>query len=272
MGLIPVDKLIAEFQTMYDEHWRYEWGAAETGCVDCSGAFVYAYRQFGKSISHGSNAIARNYCGDLRPIADAQPGWAAFKYKTPGQDGYDLPEKYKGSSDQRDFYHIGLVDETGKYVLNAQSVKAGFTRKKLSAWGCVAPLKAVDYPKGDDKPMAPMIVTADNGGTVRVRKSPSTSSAVLTSLPVGTVVQAGDDEKGWRKIVCPDGRSGYMMSSFLAPAPTAAPTPGNIATGTDLPAPTPDTHSEFVTLTLPKGDVDKLYQARDLLIQVLGVG
>ena len=271
MGLIPVDGLIDLFKRMYIEHWRYEWEAAETGCVDCSGAFVWAYKQYGKSISHGSNSIARNYCEELQPISAAQPGMAAFKYRVPGQQGYALPDKYRDSRDQNDYYHIGLVDETGEYVLNAQSTEAGFTRTNLSKWGKVARLKAVAYAAEGDDTMEPMIVTAESGSTVRVRKSPTTSSAEVAALKVGTVVQAGEEEKGWRKIVYDDGKTGYMMAKFLAPMPPDMPTvtPGNIATGTDLPIPS---GSQFVTVTMTQGDMDKLYQARDLLIQVLGVG
>lgn len=43
--MIPAAELIALFNRMYTEHWAYKWGAAQTGCVDCAGAFVWAYRQ-----------------------------------------------------------------------------------------------------------------------------------------------------------------------------------------------------------------------------------
>ena len=43
--IISAKELIKQFQTMYREHWAYIWGKAEKGCVDCSGAFVYAFRQ-----------------------------------------------------------------------------------------------------------------------------------------------------------------------------------------------------------------------------------
>ena len=51
--------LIAEFQKMIG--WKYEWGAARTGTVDCSGAFVFAMKKYGLSIYHGSNTIWRSY-------------------------------------------------------------------------------------------------------------------------------------------------------------------------------------------------------------------
>lgn len=218
MSKIAVDKLIALFQKMYREHWRYTWGIAVDGDVDCSGAFVYAYRQFGKSIYHGSNTIARKYVVALLPISEAKPGMAAFKVRKPGQRYYDLPSKFKpgGSEyngDINDYYHIGLVDTDGKHVLNAQSESAGFTRTALSKWACVGYLKAVDY-GGEEKPMETMYVTAESGRTVRMREKPSTGAKIIAEIPVGTEVLAGADIDGWREIIHGDD-GGYMMSRFL---------------------------------------------------------
>lgn len=220
MALIPLDGIIGLFQRMYREHWSYEWGAAREGCVDCSGAFVYAYRQYGKSITHGSNAIARRYVGELVPISQAEPGMAAFKYKKPGQSGYDLPAKYrKGGSayngDLNDYYHIGLVDTDSDNVLNAKSTKAGFSLDPLSKWGVVALLNAVDYGREPVK-MQDMIVTCTPGESVKLRRSKSTSSAVITTIPNGTIVQAGPLEGDWRPVEY-NGYSGYMMARFLMP-------------------------------------------------------
>lgn len=223
MTKIPVNKLIAIFKTMYDEHWKYTWGHAARGDVDCSGAYVYAYRQFGLSIYHGSNAIARQYIVKLLPVSEAKPGMAAFKYRKPGQKGYDLPAKYQPggaayNGDLNDYYHIGLVDETGKYVYNAQSPDAGFGRSAVSKWGYVAYLKAVDYgdepDDGGKQTMETMYVTAKSGSTVRVREKPSKDSRVLTELRIGTEVKAGADIGGWREIIFGDS-GGYMMSEFL---------------------------------------------------------
>lgn len=219
---IPANDLIRLFRQMYDEHWPYVWGKAEKGCVDCSGAYVYAYRQFGKSIPHGSNAIARGYVRGLLPVSEAVPGMAAFKIRKPGQQYYDLPAKYQkgGASyngDLNDYYHIGLVDETGKYVLNAQGEKAGFTRTPISKWGAVGYLKAVDYgkiPEKEEKPMTTMYVTAPNGEPVRVRKQPSTTAETVGKLRVGLAVDAGEDNGGWRKVHSGT-VDGYMMSKFL---------------------------------------------------------
>ena len=185
------NELMKVFETMLSEHWKYTAGAAEKGNVDCSGAFVYAYKQFGKSIYHGSNRIARVEVVELLPISEAKPGMAAFKTRNPGDSRYNLPSSYqKGAKyyngDLRDFYHIGLVSERGT-VLNAQSSATGFVESKIDSWTCVAYLKQVDY--GDDaandstvdsavddntaKESIPAVVTAETGKTVNLRATGS---------------------------------------------------------------------------------------------------
>ena len=115
--------LIAEFERMYDEHWAYEWGAAREGCVDCSGAFVYAFKKYGQSIYHGSNTIARKYIvGEMRPVSEAKPGWAVFKRRF--DDGE--PDAYIGDG-LGNFYHMGLCSRDGTQALNAKSVSKGFS-------------------------------------------------------------------------------------------------------------------------------------------------
>ena len=47
MTIIQANDLIALFKRMAREHWRYEWGKAKEGAVDCSGAFVYAFKELG---------------------------------------------------------------------------------------------------------------------------------------------------------------------------------------------------------------------------------
>ena len=55
MTIIQANDLIALFKRMAREHWRYEWGKAKEGAVDCSGAFVYAFKELGGlTLPHGS--------------------------------------------------------------------------------------------------------------------------------------------------------------------------------------------------------------------------
>ncbi len=227
MGKIPVRELIAIFQRMYTEHWAYKSNAARAGCVDCSGAFVWAYKQFGASIAHGSNAIARSYVLALLPVSEAQPGMAAFKIRRPGDEKYKLPEKYQSggsayNGDLNDYYHIGLVDTDARYVLNAQSTATGFQRSKFAqTWACVGYLKAVDYgnPQEDESKMQDYVVVADSGKTVRVRKQPTKKADVAGTVRVNTVIKGEPiDEGAWYRVQS-GSLSGYMMGNFLRPMP-----------------------------------------------------
>lgn len=223
--MIPLNDLIALFTRMYREHWAYKWGSAQTGCVDCSGAFVWAYRQFGQSIYQGSNRIARSYVAGLLPVSAARPGMAAFKARKPGQQYYDLPSEYREggkryNGDLNDYYHIGLVDSDPRYVLNAQGVKTGFVRSKLSdGWCAVGYLKAVDYnTNGMDDEMGKnyeAVVDSANDKPVNLRKGPGTAYPVIAAVKDGTRVTVLDEADGdWAKIDA-NGKTGYMMRGFL---------------------------------------------------------
>jgi len=211
--LIPVNGLIALFKRMYDEHWAYKWGAAQQGNVDCSGAFVWAYKRFGKTIAHGSNTIARANVVELLPVSKAEPGMAAFKVRVwresdSGNRWYKQPPG--------DCYHIGLVDETGKYVYNAQSEKAGFTKTAISKWGYVGYLNAVDYEDQTPAP-APEVPASIGiahvvGGRLNVREKPG--GAKITQLPEGTEVDVLETDGEWSRIEY--AATGWVKDEYLA--------------------------------------------------------
>lgn len=117
--MIDVDRLLDLFERMEREHWAYEPGAAREGCVDCSGAFVWAYKQLGASVEHGSNSIYHLRVGQVVSVAQAKPGYAVFKMRAWREE--DRGNRWYGES-PGDCYHIGLMGRNGK-VLNAQGVK-----------------------------------------------------------------------------------------------------------------------------------------------------
>lgn len=226
-GKIPVSSLIADFRLMLSQRWTYREGAAQQGEVDCSGAFVWAFRQHGVSIYHGSNRMARVEVVALIPINVARlvPGMAAFKRRAPGESGYDLPSYYEKGGDYydgdlNDYYHVGLVDTDTSQVLNAQSAKTGFVSSPIGqGWSHVALLKQVDY--GSDTPVddSPTPVTATvyaaNGLPVKLRSTASTKLPYLTKVPVGAqVTLRGQAADGWTPVTY-NGQNGYMMSEFL---------------------------------------------------------
>lgn len=232
MSGIPVAGLIALFQRMQKEHWAYEWGVAKEGCVDCSGAFAWAYKQYGKSIYQGSNRIARSYVAELLPISAAKPGMAAFKARAPTESGYALPKKYKKkgkfyNGDLQDYYHIGLVDEDTHYILNAQNPQNGFVRSSATrGWDYVGYLKAVNYNGEGADTMQNMVVTADNGGSVNFRSRPDKTAAVLARVPVGETVQVLGVAGDWATVQL-KGFTGYMMAQYLK-AQEAVSAPGSV--------------------------------------------
>ena len=226
---IPAASLIADFQLMLSEHWPYRDGGSSRDGVDCSGAFVWAYRQHGASMYHGSNRMARVEVVSLIPInvANIVPGMAAFKHHAPGEAGYDLPDSYKPGNeyyngDLNDYYHVGLVDTDTSRVLNAQGVATGFVSSPISQdWSHVALLKQVDYgavapvPPTEGTDYGTATVYAANGLPVKLRQTASTQLPYLDKVPVGTVVTLrGPEQDGWTPVTY-NGRNGYMMSQFL---------------------------------------------------------
>lgn len=224
MPKIAVSAILGDFQRMLDEHWKYTAGAAETGNVDCSGAFVWSYRQHGQSIYHGSNRIARTEIVELVQISAAKLGMAVFKCRNPGDSRYALPSGYKQggkyyNGDLRDFYHIRLMGEDGK-VLNAQSSATGFVASPVKSWTCAGYLKKVEYK--EDTPMVDDsndvicvgLVTAQSGSTVNLRAEPSKSAKVLEKVKIGTSVNVIGNSGGWLHVET-ETNQGYMMEEFV---------------------------------------------------------
>lgn len=254
--------LINEFEKMYSPTpWAYEWGAAREGCVDCSGAFVHAYKKLGNLyIPHSSNAIPRQSCGALQENTTniAPKGWAAFKWRE--QTDPNLLKKYG----KDDYYHIGLIDKTGQYVLNAKGTKYGFCRDKLDkSWQYIAPLTAVIYDEIDNVLDAKYIARVTTESTpLRVRATPSSDGVQIGKLPKGTLVDVYDDTNAeWWKIGY-DGLIGYAASAYL--------TKIGAVDGSDdeeeMPKP-PEPSSDYVAISLTK---DMAYELFEILHNALG--
>ena len=57
-------------------------------------------------------------------------------------------------------------------------------------------------------------VVAQSGGTVNVRKTPSLKGALITRIPLGTIVNIVSPGEEWCKISYGN-KTGYMMAQFL---------------------------------------------------------
>jgi len=246
--MIPVQELIGIFKRMTAENWPYASpGSNDENGIDCSGAFVYAYRQFGESIYHGSNRMARAHVVKLLPISEAKPGMAAFKLRTPGEEYYALPQGYMpgGGSyngDLNDYYHVGLVDTDMNYVLNAKDTANGFVRSPITEkWDAVAYLSAVDYgseaaqdgeetvsaeePVYDSLEEAKAAVPppesiaryvriiSPNEFPVKIREQPKKGAVTKYSATHGTLVPYEGERDGFYKIHF-NGSSRYVMKEF----------------------------------------------------------
>lgn len=121
--------------------WRYEWSSAKEGCVDCSGAFVYAMKKYGLSIYHGSNTIWREHLTVKGKIGEIEltPGMAVFRHRMDGGE----PDKYRADG-QGNFFHIGLFVGDGK-VIEAKSSTTGVVESSVQGWTHCGKVKGIVY-------------------------------------------------------------------------------------------------------------------------------
>lgn len=215
--MIKASALINLFQRMRDEHWAYEPGAAREGCVDCSGAFAWAYKQLGATIEHGSNSIAHLRVGEYVPVSEAKPGYAVFKLREWRED--DSGNRW---FDQQpgDCYHIGLMGRDG-CVLNAQSTKTGFVASPVSQnWAFAAPLKAVSYSddaEGGETMFGNATVKTQTAGSyVNLRGADSTKSKVIGKVHDGERVDVVCHfETGWYLVKTQTGADGCVSADYV---------------------------------------------------------
>lgn len=233
MGINP-NALIDKFKQALSEKWGYiygasgetwtqakqnaatreqtiKWGQKWVGrrVADCSGLFVWAFKQLGGSMYHGSNTMFKSWSTDSGELksgvrSDGQvlkPGSAVYKWNS--TDGY---------------HHVGLYIGDGK-VIEAKGTAYGVVQSEVSTWTHWSELKGVDYAGvPTPTPINPTktgkcIVTAPSGSYVNIRKQKSTSSDKLGQLKIGTTVNVVEDDGKWSKVEYVV--TGYMMSQYL---------------------------------------------------------
>ena len=154
--MIKATDLISLFRRALDERWGYIWGrAGQTWTqanqdaatrdmtvrygqkwvgkrvADCSGLFVWAYKQLDASIYHGSNTIWKKYTtrkGKVRDLITIRPGTAVFQFRE--SDG--------------NRHHIGLY-VGGGMCIEAKGTAYGVVQSELAQWDEYGELSAVDY-------------------------------------------------------------------------------------------------------------------------------
>lgn len=241
------------------EEVRYENGQKVTYIIkerpcDCIGLIMGGLELAGGKWTgtHGTNWTARNAINDLSYVSSTDQlflGEIVFKAREPGESGYDLPNDYASSPDQRDYYHVGVVTNVSPLeITHCTSVDGGIKRDTaLGAWHYGGRLKYVDYNTGEDAPepeQSPLyqaIVTAPTGGTVNLRKGPSTNNTILEKVPIGSTVDVLERGGTWCKVRY-ESIIGYMMTEFLRKADEQ-----------------PEKEPEYPTDTVTKEEIKKAY-------------
>lgn len=175
--------------------------------ADCSGVPVYIWKQFGLKIPHGSTSmVTQGYIVDCSSVP--QPGYAALVDPTP-----ETPDNK----------HIGIVDETGKYVYEAKGTQAGFVKTAIgkSNFNKFGRFKQVEYVTngGCDDSMGDPLYTAEvttKNGKLNVRSGAGTSYAIIGQLDKGDKVGVYGISNGWAKISY-YGEDGFVSNQYLTP-------------------------------------------------------
>ena len=182
--MIGADDLCDKFKFALDNKWGYIWGksgqtwtqAAQNSATrpqtvsygqqwvgrkvaDCSGLFVWAFKQLGASIYHGSNTIWNKYCSKQGKLSKGQrcdgiairPGTAVFLLNETGR------------------HHIGLYIGGG-LCIEAKGTKWGVVASQTTHWDEWGELKEVDYsmmPEDLIPMIKPTLRRGDRGDEVR---------------------------------------------------------------------------------------------------------
>lgn len=192
MASIPVDGLIRAVESAMG--WPYvSPGSNDRRGIDCSGLLVYAYKQFGQSIYHGSNTIYRKYCRDCKPLTSVKqlrPGMAVFKWNS------NTPAKF--ADGLGDFQHVGVVTGTNPLRIVHASSAAGkvIADTKIGKWRYCGYLNAVDY-GGDNMGILDDLMQVISG---KPQQTPATTATDLPetgpSVPAGLSSPKGEDSTG----------------------------------------------------------------------------
>ena len=235
------------------------------GACDCIGLIIGAIRRAGGKWAgtHGSNWAARNAMDTLHAVADPgdlHVGQAVFKAAEPGQSGYNLPDRYKGDADTRDYYHVGVVRSVSPLEIVHCTGPGIVHDSKMGKWNFAGWLLMVSRgnDEGEAEKMQTAVVIAESGSTVNLRKTPH--GALEDRVPVGSTAQVLDTMDGWARIVT-NGKTGWMDLKFLRMQDSGEPDTSGSADGTSA--------DDTITITLPRSAAEALLSA---LGGVLGWG
>lgn len=236
------------------------------GTCDCIGLIIGAIRRAGGKWTgtHGSNWAARNAMDTLHAVTepvDLQVGQAVFKAAEPGQSGYNLPDRYNGDADTRDYYHVGVVRSVSPLEIVHCTGPGIVYDNKLGKWNYAGWLRMVSRGNEEEEAtgMQTAVVIAESGSTVNLRKTPH--GALEDRVPVGSTAQLLDTMDGWARIAT-NGKTGWMDLKYLRMQDSGEPDTSGGADGTGA-------DGDMITVTLPRSAAEALLSA---LGGVLGWG
>lgn len=226
---------INEFLAKVDEikalNPKYKLGHdGDDGYCDCVGLIIGAVRRCGEKWTgiHGSNWAVRNYTANLHEVTSAVQlslGELVYKAREPGDDYYDLPNRYDNHPDRKDYYHIGVVTQVNPlritHCTSGGGVDGIIVDKKLGKqWKWAGELTLIDRTEDNGSEEETTVVmtatvTAKSGSNVNMRKTPSKTGLLVDRVPVGATVAVNSNNDEWAQIVY-NAQTGYMMSEFLA--------------------------------------------------------
>ena len=233
--MIIASALIAKFRESLENNWGYIWGTAGVlwtaekqkqlekttdsnraisrkygskwighWVADCSGLFVWAYKQLGSSIYHGSDTIFRKYTSSTGELKHGR--------RTDGKELLAGSAVFTYNASKKNYGHIGLYVGNG-LVIEAAGTKEGVISspvdKKWTWWG---ELKDVDY--GSTPIPVPAGSAVVTGKNVALREGPSTSTKVILRVATGLMVDLATFT-GWTYVKY-GLKSGFMMNEYIS--------------------------------------------------------
>lgn len=217
--MLNASKLIESFNQIVG--WPYKSpGTNNQNGIDCSGAFVRAYKMQNASIYHGSNRIMRVYCQKQMKITSwdslrlAMPMFKARSDLSNLSSQYKPGGKYYNPALPDDYYHIGLITSLEPLTItNATTPVAradSFPRKSgesdaayhtravsainAKGWTWCAQLSDVPYEGGggtEPEPGTDTKTVVVSASSVNMRKTPA--GTYMLRIPGGTTLTITDE-------------------------------------------------------------------------------
>ena len=222
--MIDAEKFISAAEEIAAEKPAYKLGhSGNDGYCDCIGLIIGAMERCGEKWDgiHGSNYAARNAMASLSRIigtGDLQPGEAVFKAYEPSNPKWDLPERYRESRDQRDYYHVGIVVSVYPLRIRHMTTPSPKMDTSIGIWGWHGKLKKIRTAGSAGKEETSMETVIIAGGDIskpiHMRKAASTSSVIVADIPQGTEVELIEGGETWNYVKYGN-QTGYVMAKFV---------------------------------------------------------